>query len=171
MVRFSFVFQSGGSLESLKSLKSLNSLESLENGLFWKDPFSKRPLFPNPNKSRKWCPRPISVSMIWGWCWISVLVSLRARDLKKWNLAWYFNPAWNVRSRPYNFGSTCTFSPYLLCRMLRWGWTSSALPQHFPCYVLIRWPILGSSPLVKVHVSRRCGMKLSISTFKLPHKK
>ena len=37
--------QSGGSLESLKSL---NSLESLENGLFWKDPFSKRPLFPNP---------------------------------------------------------------------------------------------------------------------------
>ena len=37
--------QSGG---SLKSLESLNSLESLENGLFWKDPFSKRPLFPNP---------------------------------------------------------------------------------------------------------------------------
>ena len=30
------------------SLESLNSLESLENGLFWKDPFSKRPLFPNP---------------------------------------------------------------------------------------------------------------------------
>ena len=37
--------QSGDSLESLESL---NSLESLENGLFWKDPFSKRPLFPNP---------------------------------------------------------------------------------------------------------------------------
>ena len=36
--------QSGG---SLKSLESLNSLESLENGRFWKDPFSKRPLFPN----------------------------------------------------------------------------------------------------------------------------
>ena len=33
--------------DSLKSLESLNSLESLENGLFWKDPFSKRPLFPN----------------------------------------------------------------------------------------------------------------------------
>ena len=31
--------QSRGSLESLKSL------ESLEHGLFWKDPFSKRPLF------------------------------------------------------------------------------------------------------------------------------
>ena len=38
--------ESGGSLESLESL---NYLESLENGLFWKDPFSKRPLFPNPN--------------------------------------------------------------------------------------------------------------------------
>ena len=37
--------QSGGSLESLETL---NSLESLENGLFWKDPFSKRPLFPKP---------------------------------------------------------------------------------------------------------------------------
>ena len=37
--------QSGGSLESLESH---NSLESLENGLFWKDPFSKRPLFQNP---------------------------------------------------------------------------------------------------------------------------
>ena len=37
--------QSGGSLDSLTSL---NSLESLEKGLFWKDPFSKRPLFPNP---------------------------------------------------------------------------------------------------------------------------
>ena len=35
---------SGASLESLESLESLNSLESLENGLFWKDPFSKRPL-------------------------------------------------------------------------------------------------------------------------------
>ena len=34
---------SGGSLESL------NSLESLENGLFFKDPFSRRPLFPNPS--------------------------------------------------------------------------------------------------------------------------
>ena len=34
--------QSGGSLEYLESLNSL------ENGLFWKDPFSKRPLFPNP---------------------------------------------------------------------------------------------------------------------------
>ena len=34
--------QSGGSLESL------SSLESLETGLFWKDAFSKRPLFPNP---------------------------------------------------------------------------------------------------------------------------
>ena len=40
--------QSGGSLETLEAL---NSLESLENGLFRKDPFSKRPLFPNPNKS------------------------------------------------------------------------------------------------------------------------
>ena len=37
--------QSGDSLETLESL---NSLESLENGLFCKDPFSKRPLFPNP---------------------------------------------------------------------------------------------------------------------------
>ena len=34
---------------SLESLESLNSLESLENGLVRKDPFSKRPLFPNPN--------------------------------------------------------------------------------------------------------------------------
>ena len=34
--------------DSLNSLESLNSLKSLENGLFWKDPFSKRPLFPNP---------------------------------------------------------------------------------------------------------------------------
>ena len=33
---------------SLEALDSLNSLESPENGLFWKDPFSKRPLFPNP---------------------------------------------------------------------------------------------------------------------------
>ena len=40
--------QSGGSLETLESL---NSLESPENGLFWKDPFSKRPLFPNPTKT------------------------------------------------------------------------------------------------------------------------
>ena len=64
------------SLESLESLNSLKSLESLENGqillcfprsrisripkfsrmsrkwrLFWKDPFSKRPLFPNPTLS------------------------------------------------------------------------------------------------------------------------
>ena len=40
--------ESAGSL-NLKSLESLSSLESLENGLFWwKDPFSKRPLFPNP---------------------------------------------------------------------------------------------------------------------------
>ena len=31
--------------KSLESLNSLESLESLENGLFWKDPFSKRPLF------------------------------------------------------------------------------------------------------------------------------
>ena len=38
--------QSGG---FPKSLESLNSLESLENGLFWKDPFSKRPLFPSPS--------------------------------------------------------------------------------------------------------------------------
>ena len=37
--------QSGG---SPKSLESLNSRESLENGLFRKDPFAKRPLFPNP---------------------------------------------------------------------------------------------------------------------------
>ena len=29
--------------------ESLNSLESLESELFWKGPFSKRPLFPNPN--------------------------------------------------------------------------------------------------------------------------
>ena len=36
--------QSRGSLESLESR---NSLESLENGLISKDPFSKRPLFPN----------------------------------------------------------------------------------------------------------------------------
>ena len=43
--------QSGG---SLKSLESLNSLESLENGLFWKDPFSKRPLFPNPKLGGAW---------------------------------------------------------------------------------------------------------------------
>ena len=35
--------QAGGSLESLESL---NSLESLENGRSSKDPFSKRPLFP-----------------------------------------------------------------------------------------------------------------------------
>ena len=42
--------QSGGSLESLESL---NSLESLENGLFWKDPFSKRPLFPIPIQSHQ----------------------------------------------------------------------------------------------------------------------
>ena len=35
--------------DSLKSLESLDSLESLENGLFWKDPFSKRPPFPNPS--------------------------------------------------------------------------------------------------------------------------
>ena len=40
--------QSGGSLETLESP---NSLESLENGFFWKDPFSKRPLFPNRKKS------------------------------------------------------------------------------------------------------------------------
>ena len=40
MVGFSFVFQSGDSLESL---------ESLGNGLLRKDPFSKRPLFPNPS--------------------------------------------------------------------------------------------------------------------------
>ena len=38
--------ESGGSLESLKSL---NSVESLEHGLFWEDPFSKRPLL----RSRK----------------------------------------------------------------------------------------------------------------------
>ena len=37
MVGFSFVFHSLAVL--------LNSLESLENGLFWKDPFSKRSLF------------------------------------------------------------------------------------------------------------------------------
>ena len=37
--------QSGSSLESLESLISI---ESLENGPFCKDPFSKRPLFPNP---------------------------------------------------------------------------------------------------------------------------
>ena len=37
--------QSGYSLESLKSLYSL---ESLGNGLLRKDPFSNRPLFPNP---------------------------------------------------------------------------------------------------------------------------
>ena len=36
------------SRSSLETLESLNSLESLEKGLFWKDPFSKRPLFPNP---------------------------------------------------------------------------------------------------------------------------
>ena len=40
MVGISFVFHSPGG--------SLKSLESLENGLFWEDPFSKRPLFPNP---------------------------------------------------------------------------------------------------------------------------
>ena len=38
--------------ESVDPLKSLESLESLENGLFWKDPFSKGPLFPNPTISR-----------------------------------------------------------------------------------------------------------------------
>ena len=37
--------QSGDPLESLESLNSVDSLESLENGFFWKDPFSKRPLF------------------------------------------------------------------------------------------------------------------------------
>ena len=36
---------------SLKSLESLNSPESLGNGLFRKDPFAKRPLFPNPNQA------------------------------------------------------------------------------------------------------------------------
>ena len=36
--------QSGGSLESL------NSIESLDNRLFCKDPFSKRPFFPNPRE-------------------------------------------------------------------------------------------------------------------------
>ena len=53
------------SLESLESLENgrillsfpesggaLESLESLENGLFSKDPFSKRPLFPNPQKAQ-----------------------------------------------------------------------------------------------------------------------
>ena len=35
MVGFFFIF----------TLESLISLESLENGLFWKDPFSRRPLF------------------------------------------------------------------------------------------------------------------------------
>ena len=44
--------QSGGSLESLESL---NSLESLEKGLFWKDPFSKRPLFLNPSVENGRC--------------------------------------------------------------------------------------------------------------------
>ena len=55
--------ESLNSLNSLESLEngrillyfpqsggSLKSLESLENGLFWKDPFSKRPLFPNPSQ-------------------------------------------------------------------------------------------------------------------------
>ena len=42
--------QSGGSLEYLGSL---NSLESVENGFFWKDTFSKRPLFPNPTKKKR----------------------------------------------------------------------------------------------------------------------
>ena len=53
--------QSGGSLETLESL---NFLESQENGLFWKDPFSKRPLFwapanptrnPNPTWNNAFC--------------------------------------------------------------------------------------------------------------------
>ena len=47
-----FFPQSGGSLESLESL---NSLKSLENGLFRKDPFSKRPLFPNPINCALFC--------------------------------------------------------------------------------------------------------------------
>ena len=34
---------------SLESLEIPNSPELLENGLFWKDPFSKRPLFPIPS--------------------------------------------------------------------------------------------------------------------------
>ena len=45
--------ESGGSLETLESL---NSPESLENGLFWKDSFSKRPLFPNPKFLPLDCP-------------------------------------------------------------------------------------------------------------------
>ena len=43
MVGFSFVFHSRGG--SLETLESLHSLESLENGLFWRDPFSRRPPF------------------------------------------------------------------------------------------------------------------------------
>ena len=45
---------------SLESLESLNSLETLENGLSWKDPFSKRPLFPNPNRTLRNRIRPVS---------------------------------------------------------------------------------------------------------------
>ena len=41
MVGLSFVFHTLGE-------ESLDSLNSLENRHFWKDPFSKRPLFPNP---------------------------------------------------------------------------------------------------------------------------
>ena len=44
--------QSGGSLDSLESL---NSLESLVNGLFWKDPFSKRPLVSEPELMMTCC--------------------------------------------------------------------------------------------------------------------
>ena len=65
--------QCGGSLESL------NSLESLENGLFWKDPFSKRPLFPNPKNQPKVCQTKV---YSWTSAWMSVPKCLFFQDLE-----------------------------------------------------------------------------------------
>ena len=77
--------QSGGSLEYLKSL---NSLESLENELFWKDPFSKRPLFPNPifDRVNTWCivffcPEAPSLVAHNQGAWVGFIKCLAARNL------------------------------------------------------------------------------------------